>query len=269
FNIKLGHQRLRTERLSDLKKENIEVLSLCEATAGEIEKAQNVALHKIELGLDILRLYDFRRDIGVQREFFTASVPEDIYHQNLKTRTIGSSHRAPPPARFFPYILDRPRLDIMRKTSDFLELCEILQGTPGKILSKKIIMSLYWYGLAVKEKKAVDRYVKLIVALESLLLGKKDKLKKQLLAERVAFILGKNKEQRKEMFELVDHMYTVRSDIIHEGKHDVSDKEALDLLFFVRILIFTMVGISKRLHSLEAIDERILEIKFGSQIRGV
>jgi hypothetical protein len=30
-----------------------------------------------------------------------------------------------------------------------------------------------------------------------------------------------------------------------------------------------MVGISKRLHSLEAIDERILEIKFGSQIRGV
>ena len=269
FNIKLGHQKLLNERRSGLVKNNIRVLAVAKATAGETQKARSIALFKVESSLNILRLFDFTRYIGIQREFFTAFGPEDIYYQNLRTKAVGSSHGGPPPARFFPYLVDRTKLNLMRKKGKLKEFNKLLQGLVSTRLAKKIAMSIHWYGLAVKDKKEVDRFVKLIVALESLLLGRKDRLKKQSLADRVAFILGRDRKTRKDMHELVDQMYSIRSEIVHEGKHDISEEDTLTLIALVRTLIFEMITISARMQSLKDIDKRIREIKFGSQIRGV
>jgi len=269
FSMKLGHQKLLNERQSGLVQNNINVLAVAKAIAGETQKAQNIALFKVESSLNILRLFDFRRHIGIQSEFFTAFGREDIYYQNLRTKAVGSSHGGPPPARYFPFVVDKTKLDLMRKKGKLSEFDKLLRGQLSTKLAKKIAMSIHWYGLAVKDKKEVDRFVKLIVALESLLLGKKDRLKKQSLKDRVAFILGKDKTTRKDMYELVDQMYSIRGEIVHEGKHDISEEDTSALIALVRTLIFVMMPISARLQSLEAIDERIRKIKFGSHLRGI
>jgi len=269
FKMKLGHKRRLTERRSALIENNINVLAVTKASAGETQKAQNIALFKVESSLNILRLYDYTRDIGIQREFFTAFGREDIYHWNPRTKTRGSSHGGPPPARFFPYLVDRSTLNLMRKKGKLSKFNKLLWGALSTELTKKIVMSIHWYGLGVKDKKEVDRFVKLVVALESLLLGKKDRLKKQSLADRVAFILGRDKKTREDMYELVDRMYSIRGDIVHEGKYDVSEEDTLTLIALVRTLIFAMIDISTRLQSLKDIDQRIREIKFGSQMRRV
>lgn len=269
FSIRFGYQKKLNERRSELIKNNINVLAAVKVTAGETKKAENIALFKVESSLNILRLYDFGRDIGIQREFFEAFGREDIYWQNLRTRATGSSHGGPPPTRFFPYSVDKPKLSSMRKIGKLSRFSKLLKEMPSTKLNEKIAMSIHWYGLGVKDKMKVDRFVKLIVALESLLLRENDRLKKQLLADRAAFILGKDKDNRKNIYELVEQMYSLRGDIVHEGKHDISEGETLTLISLVRTLIFAMVNVSMRLQSLEDIDKRIKEIKFGSQIRGV
>lgn len=269
FSAKLGHQRTLNQRQTDFIKNNIKVLAAVKATAGETEKAQRIALHKVELSLNILRLYDYTKEIGIQREFFTSFGRENIYHQNVRTKTVGSSHGAPPPFHFFPYYVDKPKLNLMRKKMKLSQFNKLLRGVQSTKLSQKLAMSIYWYGLGIKDKKKVDRFVKLIVALESLLLEKKDRLKKQVLQDRAAFILGRDKKTREKVYELVGKMYSIRSDIVHEGKHDVSEEDTLTLIALLRTLIFEMMSISKRLQSLKDIDQRISEIKLGSQIRGV
>jgi len=269
FNVRLGYKKLMNERLSELVKNNINVLAIAKATAGETQKARSIALFKVESSLNILRLYDFTRYIGIQREFFTAFGREDIYHQNLRTKATGASHGGPPPARFFPYSVDKTELNLMRKKGRLSEFNKLLRGQLSTRLAKKIAMSIHWYGLAVKDKMEVDRFVKLIVALEALLLKGEDRLKKQSLADRVAFILGKDKKTRKDMYELVDQMYSIRSEIVHEGKHDVSEEDTATLIALVRTLIFAMMPLSARLQSLKAIDERIMKIKFSSHLRGI
>lgn len=269
FSIRLGYQKKLNERMTELTKNNIHVLAVVKVTAGETRKAKNIALFKVESSLDILRLYNFTRDIGVEKEFFEAFGSEHIYWQNLGTRASGSSFGGPPPTRFFPYLIDKTKLKSMRKKGKLSTFSKLLKKVPLTKMTKKIIMSIHWYGLGVKDKMKVDRFVKLVVALESLLLRKDDRLKKQLLADRAAFILGMDKDGRKDIYELVERMYSLRGKIVHDGKYDVSEKDTLTLIRLVGMLIFAMVGISKRVQSLTDIEGRIKEIKFGSQIRGV
>jgi len=269
FGIKLGHQKPSAKRRGKFVKENVNVLAIVRVTAGETEKAKEIALLKVESCLNVFRLYDPTREMGVQREFFTVYGREDIYYQNIKTKGMGSSHGGPPPAKFFQYSIDRAKLKLWIKKGRFYQFSKLLKGVQSTSLAKKIDMSIYWYGLGVRDKRKVDSIVKLVVSLEALLLGKKDRLKKQSLADRVAFILGRDKNTREEMYELVAKIYALRSEIVHEGKHDVSEKDVLTLMQLTRTLIFEMMGISARLNSLEDIDKRIARIKFSSQIRGV
>jgi len=269
FGTRVGYQKLLTERHSELIKHSINALAVAKAAAGEIQKAKNISLFKVESSLNILRLYNFMSDIGIQREFPTTLGREDIYFRNLRTKTCGSTHGGPPPSSFFPFLIDKQKLDLMRKRFQLSTFNKLLRRTWSTKLAQKISMAIHWYGLGIKDKHEVDRFVKLIIALESLLLRQKDRLKKQFLADRAAFILGRDKKAREEIYKLVSELYTIRSEIVHEGKHDISEEDILKLIALVRTLIFAMMKISLRLQSLEDVDKRIEEIKFGSQIRGV
>ena len=157
----------------------------------------------------------------------------------------------------------------MRKGGWFSKFDRLLKGQPSTKLKLKILRAIHWYGLGVKDKREVDRFIKLMVALESLILGKKDRFKKQLLAERAAFILGKDKDERKEVYQIVDRLYSLRGEIVHEGKDEISETDTLTLIHLVRNLIFALISLPERIQSLEDIDNGIREIEFGSQLRGI
>ena len=268
FGIKIGHKKPLAQRRSALIGNNIHVMSVTKVTAGETQKAKDLALHKVDSSLNVLRLYNYVNDVGLQRGFPASFSRETTYFKNLKTRTIGLSHGGLPPPSFFPFSLDKASLDQVRK-AQFLNFSKLLRGTWSTKLAGKLTMAIHWYGLGVKDKYGVDKFIKFTVALESLLLRDDDRMKKQRLAERAAFILGKDKDSRKRIFEHVEELYALRGDIVHEGRHDISEEDTLRLLELIRTLIFAMMKISLRMNSLKDIDERIEEIKFGSHKRGV
>lgn len=269
FKLKIGNNKSPKNRLSQLVDKQINVLSVVKATAGEIGKAKEIALFKVESGLNILRLYDPNLNIGIQRGFITGLSMENIYHKNMSTKTWGSSYSSPIPLHLSECSIDRAKLDWMKKKGKLKMFNNLLRGASSTDLAPKIAMSIHWYGLAIKDRYEVDRYIKLVVALESLLLGSNDRSKKQALADRAAFILGKNKDNRKHISELVKKIYSTRSKIVHEGKIELFERDTLILISFIRGLIFTMLPISTRMNSLTDIDKRIEEIKFSSQIRGI
>jgi len=269
FKLKIGHDKSPKNRLSQVMDKQTNVLSVVRATAGEIGKAKEIAFFKVESGLNILRLYGPNLNIGIQRGFITELSMENVYYKNMNTKSWGSSLHSPLPLHLSECLIDRTKLGWMKKKGKLKMFNSLLRGACSTDLAPKIAMSIHWYGLAIKDKYEVDRYIKLVVALESLLLGSDDRSKKQTLADRAAFILGKGKDGRKDISELVKKIYSIRSKIVHEGKVKLFESDTLILISLIRHLIFAMLPISTRRNSLTEIDERIDEIKFSSQIRGI
>lgn len=268
FRMRLGSQKRANERLSYFIKNNINVLAVVSVNANDIKKAENIALSQVEASLNILRLYDNYRQIGIQRNFVKNFHLEDIYHIGKSDKRIGSSHRAQPNYRFFPYVLDQSKLKLLKKKGNFDRFRKLLKQDQSNKFANKMLMSIHWYGLAVKDTNPVDKFVKLIISLECLLVGK-NQLIKHSISDKIAFILGKDKDSRKELYDISTKMYSIRSEIVHDGRDFISEEDISTLMVLVKTLIFTLIRYSSRLKNISDIDERIREIKFGSNLRGI
>jgi len=265
FKTKIGHQSTR-KTFSELSDQGIAVLAIAKVEAGEIGKAKTKAVSTVESALNVLRLYNFTSKFGTQREFYGAFWDEALYWKNLTTSSVGSSFKALSIPQVHAFKLDKTMLKLIRKhqLSDFNRL---LTRSPPTKLESKLLTSIHWYGLAIKDAQEVDKFVKLIVSLEALLLNKNDKFKKHLLADRAAFILGKDKDAREKIFDLITKSYSLRGDIVHEGILDFSNEETENLLSVLRALIFKMAKLSEKVSDLEEISKKIKETKFGSQVK--
>lgn len=76
-------------------------------------------------------------------------------------------------------------------------------------------------------------FVSAIISLEALLLGEHEAITNN-LAERVAFILGKDSDERNEYYDLMMRLYQIRSRIVHSGNTDMqlSDLECLQRMSY-------------------------------------
>jgi len=265
FKAIIGNPKL-TESYSDFVKQKIGVLAVTKIEAGDTAKASSKALLQVERSLSILRFYNFNNQFGTQRELSVTNNIEDIHWTNLTTNNSGSSLRALSISLFFPFTISRSDISLMRKKGNLSGFNKLLNAAYPTKLESKLLTSLHWYGLAVKDEQDVDRFVKLMVSLESLVLNKNDEPKKYLLADRSAFILGKKKDARNEIFALVANAYSIRGDIVHEGRYEISKEETNRVLFLLRALILKLMKLSNGVSSLEEISQKIKEIKFGSPI---
>jgi hypothetical protein len=155
----------------------------------------------------------------------------------------------------FPF--DRSQLDFLKKNG-FTNFSKLMAKPDPSELEVKILSSLHWYGLAIKDEQNVDKFVKLVIALESLLLDKDDPSKKILLADRAAFLLGKDLKQRQEIYNSVAKAYSLRGEIVHEGRYELSIKEIIELREILRHLIIKLTRMTNKVSTLK-------EIKFNSK----
>ncbi len=87
----------------------------------------------------------------------------------------------------------------------------------------------------MNQSNSREAYLNFVTALESLLL--KEKEPRGLLAERVAIIAGESYEAREDLFNDMEHIYDVRSKIVHSGFTDVIE----DDLWLVSITAFRTI----------------------------
>ena len=265
FKTKLGSQ-LSKKDYQEFMQEKISVIAVVKVKAGEKEMGSNKALAKVEKSLNIIRLFNFTNKFGAQRELSISSGTEGIYWKNLANNDIGSSHRSLSSYPYFPFIITKQHITLMRKKGNLVAFSKLLTSSPPNEVQSKILTSLHWYGLAVKDDLDIDRFVKLVISLESLILNTGDEPKKYLLADRSAFILGTDEKSRKEIANLVANAYSVRSSIVHEGLFEISNEQTFSLIMLLRSLIFKLLKLSVSISSLEEISDKIRDIKFQSPL---
>jgi len=93
-------------------------------------------------------------------------------------------------------------------------------------LEEKLLAAIQWSGRATVETNKEDAFILYAISLESLVLIEKDKNELGYrLQIRVAHLLGKNLERRKKIFSDIKYLYTIRSNIVHNGTIQVTDAD--------------------------------------------
>lgn len=89
-------------------------------------------------------------------------------------------------------------------------------------------------------------FLNFITSLE-LLLTNKWEPQKGLIVERLALAIGKTVEERKEIFEDFERLYDIRSELLHQGKDEVSDIDLSLLSYIVFQAIVVLIPLTKNI----------------------
>lgn len=211
---------------------------------GDSEKAASYARTQLNSALDVLRIlcfpfYPFTDAcrIGMVGEIiFNTSAPIRINQRQIITQFRGTGFYQQPELRklmskkLMPN-LEPPRWDLINKL--FLKP----EGSRTN-MENKFLDGMHWLGEAAKPDTNRARFAKISFALETLVGGEPEdhELKVRgitaMLAERAAFIAGKDLEERKEIDKDIRKYYGMRSDIVHGRKRDIplSDIDSFGIL---------------------------------------
>jgi hypothetical protein len=187
-----------------------------------------------------------------------------------------------------PFVIDEHFIDSMKKCG-FDIIDALFAKEEYNELESRILTAIYWYGKAVdvqlsrnlsdrKSKdrskdfdkmKEADRLLKLVIALESLLIFNKNEPPTNNVIGRTATLLAKNKEGYREIKGIMDKIYEFRSEIVHHGKISFSLSELYQLQFITRdvILVLLMKKDEWNIHDLSDfiywLEKNRLEYEFG------
>ncbi|GAG22799.1 unnamed protein product, partial [marine sediment metagenome] len=150
----------------------------------------------------------------------------------------------------------------------------ILAKNTNTSLEKRIVRSIRIMGLARTSSQPQIRLLFNIASLESLLLSKNDRdYLGTKLAEKVAFLLGDNFDQRMNIIKDIKTLYRKRSAIIHGGKEKgISKKDELQSEMYTEAVIFKLSELSKDYQKIESkskpeeaegVEDLINKLKFN------
>lgn len=81
---------------------------------------------------------------------------------------------------------------------------------------KRIWTALYWYGEAMSERELNSLIIKYATCLEALFNSREGGISEQ-ISEFTAHVIGKNKEERMDIYSTVKKLYSLRSNAVHGG----------------------------------------------------
>lgn len=181
---------------------------------------------EVDASLNLLRCYthllfprDARAFIGLKGAVTGNTRPcvdfsTDGFHINLQN--VGM---------FFPYAMTPDKLQHLVRHCSFDELSAVL-GKPEADrtqIERVIVTAIRWLGRSVNASDVPEQVLSLAIALERLMIpdseqgGKADNL-----AQRLAFLVGDNVDNRMAIYERGKKLYRLRSDVVHDGKTLVS-----------------------------------------------
>lgn len=109
---------------------------------------------------------------------------------------------------------------------DFNRLKTVFHDTKD---GRKLFTACIWYYRAMISKRPLDRLLESTISIE-VLLGDRQMSEgiglSKLLGNRCAFLLGESSSQRDNIIDTFGKIYTLRSTIVHEGKHKLEPRDA-------------------------------------------
>jgi len=189
--------------LEDYKNIHISKHWICRKVRGVgYYKLAEEAYEKINDDLNIIRIaYNFREEI-ITRDH------KDFFYFDSDTKLIGSSHKCRNSMQYLDFTDDEIKI-----------LNELFLKDKKSDIDHRIVTSLKLYGLQTTVTPVEIKFVLIMNALEGLLLSKNDinYLGKK-LSEKVAFLIGKDKDERLPTYRTMKEMYNKRSNFTHQKK---------------------------------------------------
>jgi hypothetical protein len=246
-------------------------------------RANEVAFRKINEALDIIKLYCLTREgprgsnAGLKGEVLERTIRSVLMRPTSRKALYPSLEKMGP---LYELEIDATLLKMMRKYGLRKLDCTLIKKNRSWV-ERKILRAIYWFSrifdtplqkiddekiLAIRGShpditeeifeygRINDRLVKAVVALESLLVLEKREAVQNNIAERAAYVLGKDFETRKNIKRFIKKVYEYRSETVHNGFTYVSWGELNQLTQLVRGAIITMILRKDRL-KLESKDD--------------
>jgi hypothetical protein len=216
---------------------------------GDLEKAVSYAITQVNSALDLLRMLSFpfypftdACRIGVIGDTgFTTWAPIRINQEQFVAQVRGTGAVGQPELR--KNILPKLKQHQWKLINKLIVKPEESRSD----MENKLIDGIHWLGESTRPDINQTRFVKVGVALETLLGGEpKDEMLQvrgitTMLAERAAFVAGKDFESRKKIDEDIHKYYGMRSGIVHGRKKDITLMDIDDFGKLVRSLALALL----------------------------
>ncbi len=215
-------------------------------------KATELALEKAESCLNVLRLYgldapfvlrdDYKRT--VVRYLMLVSLDKKNYH--VSSKLINDVSSVP--------LLDAKKICELDKCG-FSVLNRLMSKKSDELtpLQEALLIAVMWLGNAAKDSQRNMKFVKAVMALETLLVPDGGSAKCNIIAKRFASIachLATDSE-KKEVFLNVRSLYTKRSSIIHAGELNVLEEDLLQIMWWTMALIQIILPYAEKYQTLQ------------------
>lgn len=239
-------------------------------TRGIIEIAQMEAMTKIRMSLNIARLYNLPYDdshreyFGISGEIIRANIRYTMRHEAETNNLNPIFERI---GFIIPFEFTEKRLQFM-KDNGYKDLESIFAAEKQTDFEKRLLTTIYWYGEAINTEMYFDskedlesksdfkhlqyfnlnqKFLKLMIALESILLFDENEPITNNVAERTAFLLSSKFEERKKIKRIIKELYSTRSSIVHHGKSSLSLMDLDQLSWIVQNTIFNLIKLIKKI----------------------
>jgi len=143
-------------------------------------------------------------------------------------------------------------------------MSDITQKARKTKLEKKILQAIQIFWFSKLSKKTEIRFLMIISAFESLLLTENDRdyLGKK-LAEKTAFLLGKDYDEKMELYRLIKKYYGIRSKLVHGSITKISGSDEFTAKNIFMDLIFKLLELTKDYNKMEQKDTNKPQDKEG------
>ena len=137
------------------------------------------------------------------------------------------------------------------------------------VFQQKVLSGFTWIGEATQPDILAARYTKIAFALESFVGGESNdefvtsRGITATLAERAAFLLGKDLEDRKRVHKAISGYYGKRSKTVHGTKTDISEKDFRDFGNMVREIGWVLVEKLDTFSSIEDLQNWTVEQRYS------
>jgi len=246
---------------------------------GDISRAIDAALRYVRETILLIRGIGYpittyeKPEFGIINDF---SYTKSIYFRlDQPDETVRIDY----PSKFVEYV--GPFIHSYRITEDILsnipsERLNAFQSAYNNVLYSKsnqmqlkIISGFRWLGEATKSDPIDVRYVKLALSLEAFIGGDVNdetltsKGITAMLAERAAFLLGKDLTSRKDFDRTIRKYYKLRSDIAHGRSTNINGLDFENFGKLVREIGFTLVDRINKVSSVDDLQNWVVEQRYS------
>ena len=175
--------------------------------------------------------------------------------------------------------IDEIREFLLGEGKIYVNLFNQLTNNNRSEIDNRIVNAINWIGMAVAEKENSVAFTQAMYGIESLLQyeQKGEMISKSFvasIAENVAFLLGRNFDDRRKLEKRFKELYGIRSKIAHGKSNDISVYDVLDVIGLAKSLVMSFYETPslKEAKTMKMVLNHITKLKYsclGDKLQGV